>query len=301
MLKDAACTPGTAMTAHKTTGRKIIKSLSAVPVYIFLTGAVIVALFPVFYTIMASFKSNMDILANPDAVFPDRFALDNYIKAWQVANFSQYTINSIHLAFFIVTGTIITCTVAGYVFDRGRFPGKELIFALVLSSMFVSLGSLTLYPVVMIAKFFGINKSLWGVIIIRVFSLEVTSLFIARGYINTIPREIDEAAKIDGCNFFQIFLKIIFPVVKPLIATIGIMQFRAAWNDYMMPLVFTMANKARMPLVVGVVNLKTNGEAASNWNLMLAGTAIAIIPMILVFILFNRYFIDSLTSGAVKG
>jgi multiple sugar transport system permease protein len=289
------------MTAHKTTGRKIIKSLSAVPVYIFLTGAVIVALFPVFYTIMASFKSNMDILANPDAVFPDRFALDNYIKAWQVANFSQYTINSIHLAFFIVTGTIITCTVAGYVFDRGRFPGKELIFALVLSSMFVSLGSLTLYPVVMIAKFFGINKSLWGVIIIRVFSLEVTSLFIARGYINTIPREIDEAAKIDGCNFFQIFLKIIFPVVKPLIATIGIMQFRAAWNDYMMPLVFTMANKARMPLVVGVVNLKTNGEAASNWNLMLAGTAIAIIPMILVFILFNRYFIDSLTSGAVKG
>jgi multiple sugar transport system permease protein len=289
------------MMAHKMTGRKIVKSLSAIPVYIFLTGAVIVALFPVFYTIMASFKSNMDILANPNAIFPERFALDNYIKAWQVANFSQYTLNSVHLAFFIVVGTIITCTTAGYVFDRGRFPGKELIFALVLSSMFVSLGSLTLYPVVMIAKFFGINKSLWGVIIIRVFSLEVTSLFIARGYINTIPREIDEAAKIDGCNFFQIFLKIIFPISKPLIATIGIMQFRAAWNDYMMPLVFTMANKARMPLVVGVVNLKTNGEAASNWNLMLAGTAIAIIPMILVFILFNRYFIDSLTAGAVKG
>ncbi|MDR1970461.1 MAG: carbohydrate ABC transporter permease [Treponema sp.] len=270
-------------------------------IYIFLGCAVIVALFPVFYALMASFRSNMDILANPNAIIPKHFALENYVKAWQTANFSRYTINSVHLAFFIVLGTIITCTVSGYVFDRGRFPGKELIFALVLSSMFVSMGSLTLYPIVMIAKFFGINRSLWGVIIIRVFALDVTSLFIARGFINTIPREIDEAARIDGCNFFQIFLRIIFPLCKPLIATIGIMQFRAAWNDYMMPLVFTMANKSRMPLVVGVVNLKSNGETASNWNLMLAGTAIAIVPMILVFIIFNRYFISGLTSGSVKG
>jgi multiple sugar transport system permease protein len=250
---------------------------------------------------MASFRSNMDILANPNVIIPRHFAFENYAQAWKAANFSQYTFNSVQLAFFIVAGTIITCTVAGYVFDRGKFPGKELIFALVLSSMFVSLGSLTLYPIVVIARFFGINRSLWGVIIIRVFGLEVTMLFIARGFINTIPREIDEAAKIDGCNFFRNFTSIIFPLCKPLIATIGIMQFRGAWNDYLMPLVFTLANRSRMPLVVGVINLKSSGEAASNWSLMLAGSAIAIVPMIVVFIAFNRYFIDGLTTGSVKG
>ncbi|GHT59289.1 sugar ABC transporter permease [Spirochaetia bacterium] len=267
----------------------------------FLIAATMVALFPVFYTLMASGKSPQEILVNPDKIIPEKFVFDNYVQAWNLANFKQYTYNSVFMSVFIVIGTIITCTVAGYVFDRGRFKGKELIFGLVLSSMFVSLGSLTLYPTLMIAKFMGINRSLWGVIIIRVFGLEVASLFISRGYVNTIPREIDEAAKIDGCNFFSIFIRIIFPLIKPLIATIGILQFRAAWNDYMMPMVFTMSNRDRMPLVVGVVNLKTTGEAAANWSLMLAGSAISIVPMIIVFLIFNRYFIDNLTAGAVKG
>ncbi|WP_312501837.1 carbohydrate ABC transporter permease [Lacrimispora sp.] len=263
--------------------------------------ALVVAIFPIFYTLMASVKSNQELLANPSAIFPEKFIFDNYVQAWQLANFKQYTLNSVHMAFFIVVGTIITSTIAGYVFERGKFRGKDMIFAFVLSSMFVSLGSLTLYPTLMIAKFFHMNKSLWGVIIIRVLGLNVSNLFIARGYIATIPKEVDEAAKIDGCSFFGIYRHIMFPLLKPLIATVGILEFRNAWNDYMMPLVFTMASPKRMPLVVGVVNLKSTGEAASNWNVMLAGTAISIIPMIIVFLLFNKNFISGLTAGSVKG
>jgi ABC-type sugar transport system, permease component len=269
--------------------------------YIILIIAVIVAVFPIFYTLMASGKSNQELLANPSSIIPEKFVFDNYIQAWRLANFKQYTFNSVYMSLCIVGGTIITCTTAGYVFERGRFKGKELIFGIVLSSMFVSLGSLTLYPTLMIARFFGINKSLFGVILIRVLGLNVGNLFIARGYIATIPKEVDEAAKIDGCSFFGIYRHIIFPLLKPLIATIGILEFRSAWNDYLMPLVFTMSSPKRMPLVVGVVNLKSTGEAASNWNVMLAGTAISIIPMILIFIFFNRYFIDGLTNGSVKG
>ena len=275
--------------------------LSKIFIYAFLIVAVVVAIFPIFYTLMASVKSNQELLANPSAIFPEKFIFDNYVQAWQLANFKQYTLNSIHMAFFIVVGTIITSTIAGYVFERGKFKGKDMIFAFVLSSMFVSLGSLTLYPTLMIAKFFHMNKSLWGVIIIRVLGLNVSNLFIARGYIATIPKEVDEAAKIDGCSFFGIYRHIMFPLLKPLIATVGILEFRNAWNDYMMPLVFTMASPKRMPLVVGVVNLKSTGEAASNWNVMLAGTAISIIPMIIVFLLFNKNFISGLTAGSVKG
>ncbi|HCD42852.1 MAG TPA: carbohydrate ABC transporter permease [Lachnoclostridium sp.] len=275
--------------------------LSKIFIYAFLIVALVVAIFPIFYTLMASVKSNQELLANPSAIFPEKFIFDNYVQAWQLANFKQYTLNSVHMAFFIVVGTIITSTIAGYVFERGKFRGKDMIFAFVLSSMFVSLGSLTLYPTLMIAKFFHMNKSLWGVIIIRVLGLNVSNLFIARGYIATIPKEVDEAAKIDGCSFFGIYRHIMFPLLKPLIATVGILEFRNAWNDYMMPLVFTMASPKRMPLVVGVVNLKSTGEAASNWNVMLAGTAISIIPMIIVFLLFNKNFISGLTAGSVKG
>jgi multiple sugar transport system permease protein len=278
--------------------RKLIENLI---IFVFLSIATVAALFPVFYTLMGSGKSTQDLLANPSTIIPEKFVFDNFLQAWRFANFKRYTFNSVFLAFFIVTGTIITCTMTGYIFDRGKFKGKEIVFAMVLSSMFVSLGSLTLYPTLMVAKFFGINRSLWGVVIIRVFGLDVASLFIARGFINTIPREIDEAARIDGCSFFGIFRRIIFPLAKPLVATIGILQFRFAWNDYMMPMVFTMSNQDRMPLVVGVINLKSTGEAAANWSLMLAGAAISIIPMILVFIVFNRYFIDNLTAGSVKG
>ncbi|MDF2522119.1 MAG: arabinogalactan transporter permease [Clostridia bacterium] len=269
--------------------------------YLVLTIAFIIVIFPVAYTLLGSFKSNQELLTGSSGIIPSKFVWDNYVQAWNLANFERYTFNSVFMTFFIVIGTIITCTTAAYVFERGEFKFKNALFIMVVSSMFVSLGSLTLYPTLMIAKVFGINRSLWGVIIIRVLGLNVTNLVIARSYIKTIPREIDEAAKIDGYGFFQIFIHIIFPLLKPLIATLGILEFRSAWNDYLMPMVFTLSNPKRMPLVVGVVNLKSTGEAASSWNLMLAGTAISIIPMILVYVCLNRYFIDSLTAGSVKG
>jgi ABC-type glycerol-3-phosphate transport system permease component len=120
-------------------------------------------------------------------------------------------------------------------------------------------------------------------------------------YMSSIPYEIDEAAKIDGCGFFRIYWNIIFPLLKPLVATVGLLSFRAAWNDYMLPMIFTLANPQKSPLIVGVVSLRNSGEAASSWNLMLAGTTIAIVPMLIVYLFLNRYFIEGLTSGAVKG
>ncbi len=276
------------------------KLVSNLLVFGVLSVVFVIAIFPVLYTILGSFKGNLELLTS-NSLFPKKFVLDNYVQAWNMANFEKYTLNSIFMSGTIVLGTIFSTTIAGYVFERGVFPGKELMFAMVVSSMFVSLGSLTLYPTYVIAKFFHINKSLWGVIIIRVFGLNVTNLYITRSYIRTLSREIDEAAKVDGCSFFSIYTRVIFPLLKPLIATIAILEFRHSWNDYLMPMVFTLSNKDRMPLIVGVMNLKGSGEAASSWNLMLAGSSIALIPMIVVYLFFNRYFIEGLTAGAVKG
>ncbi|MDR3192588.1 MAG: carbohydrate ABC transporter permease [Treponema sp.] len=277
------------------------KYVSMLLIYLVLFIVFCVTVFPVFYTFMASFKSNKEILTAGNRVIPSQFVLDNYVQAWKLANFKQYTYNSVFMSVFIVAGVIVTSTICGYVFSRGRFFGKQFLYYMILSSMFVSLGSLTLYPLLMIAKTVNMNRSLWGVIIIRVFAVNTTNVFISRGFVDSIPREIDEAAKVDGCSFFQIFLHIISPLCKPVIATVGILTFRSSWNDYLLPMVFTLSNPNRMPLVVGVVNLKSSGEAASSWNLMLAGTALSMIPMIVIYIIFNRYFIDGLTSGSVKG
>lgn len=280
---------------------KIKRILSKGLIYAILVIITVFSLFPVVYTILGSFKGNMELLAEGNRLLPQKFVLDNYKQAWEMANFQKYTLNSVFMSGTIVLGTIFTTTIAGYVFERGKFPAKNFLFAMVVSSMFVSLGSLTLYPTFVIAKAFGINKTLWGVIIIRVFGLNVTNLFITRSYIRSVSKEIDEAAKVDGCSFFGIYCRVIFPLLKPLIATIAILEFRHSWNDYLMPMVFTLSNPDRMPLIVGIMNLKSSGEAASSWNLMLAGSSIALIPMILVYLIFNRFFIEGLTAGSVKG
>lgn len=268
--------------------------------YLFLTALLVVTVFPIVYSLSSSLKSTQEILSSK-AFWPKEIHFENYSQAWTQSNFGRYFWNSSYLAFFVVLGTIITSTTAGYVFARGRFPGKNLVYVVLTSSMFISAGSLYLYPQLQIAKVLGLNTSLWGVIVINIFGINITQLYISRSYIQSISPEIDEAAKIDGCSFFWTFCKIIFPLTKPLIATIGLLSFMNAWNDYLLPLVFTLGNKASQPLVVGIIAMRNIGESVTAWNLMLAGTSMAVLPMLVVYLFLNKYFIAGLTSGAVKG
>ncbi len=281
----------------KTAAQNLIKPL----IFILLSIVFVISIFPILYIILASFKTNAEILTSGANIFPARFLTENYAKAWNLANFKLYTWNSIYMSFFIVLGSIITATTLAYVFDRGVFVGKKFLFGLLLSTMFISLGTSSLFPQLQVAKLFGLHTSLWGVIVVRVLGINVSLVFVAKGYLATIPKEIDEAAKIDGCGFIGIYWRIIFPLLKPLIATIGLLSFRAAWNDYLLPLVFTLTNPNKSPLIVGVINLMNTGDSASSWNLMLAATTIAIVPMLTVYLILNKYFITGLMSGAVKG
>ena len=281
--------------------RNFLSHLNHAAVYIFISAAALIAVFPVLYTFLDSFKSNQELLTSGVTIFPKRWVLSNYEQAWTIANFKQYTWNSVYMSFFIVIGSILSSTAMGYVFSRGNFFGKDFLFGMMISTMFISIGSLVIFPQFQIAKALGLSGSLWGVILIRVLGMNVTNVFVSRGYINTISKEIDEAAIIDGCSFFGIFRRIIFPLLKPLIGTVGLLSFKSAWNDYLLPLVFTMGRPSKAPLIVGVVSLKSTGEAASNWNLMLAGTILSVIPLMIVYIIFSRQFVTGLTGGAVKG
>jgi ABC-type glycerol-3-phosphate transport system permease component len=266
---------------------------------IFLFLVTVFTLFPIVYMLLGSFKTSAEILTG-DVFLPHGFSLENYRIAWNEANFSRYTLNSVFMAVSIVIGCIATATTAGYVFSRGNFPGKKILFGLLLSTMFISLGSLSIFPQYKVAKIMGLHHSLWGVIVIYIFGMNTTQFFLSRGYVDSIPRELDEAAKIDGCGFSRTFALIIFPNLKPLVATVGLLAFRLSWNDYLLSYVFTLAKPERMPLIVGVINLKNLDAAASSWNLILAGAGMAIVPIVVAYLVLNRYFITNLTAGAIK-
>lgn len=278
-----------------------MKKFAKLFTYIFLLIVTFITLLPVIYSFCGSFKSNQELLTSGATLLPKQIIFDNYIQAWTLADFKTYTWNSIYLTIFSVSGVVLTSSMGGYVFARGDFPGRKLLFVLFTATMFISLGTITLYPKLEIARALHINKSLFGIIIMNVFAVGATNLFLVRSFIETIPKEIDEAASIDGCNFGRIFFQILFPLIKPILATVAIITFKNVWNDYLLPMVFTISTPSKAPLVVGVVSLKNTGEGATSWNLMLAGTMISIIPMMIVYLCLNKYFVEGLTSGAVKG
>lgn len=268
---------------------------------VFLLVFCFLILIPILYTVSASFKSNQEIMAGGAHLLPQEFTWDNYSQAWKLAHFDRYTINSIFLSLCTVVLTILVTSMTAYVLQRSDFPGKKLIRAFLLSTMFVSAGTVTLYPILKIMVKLHLNN-LPGLAIAETFQMGAANLFLCMGYMKTISKEIDEAAMIDGCSFFQIYWKMILPLSKPILATVGLMAFQHAWNDYLLPLVVTSGKSETYPLIVGLVSLKSaGGEAATQYNLMMAGTVFSILPIVLIYIIMNKQFIAGLTSGSVKG
>ena len=277
--------------------QKAIRAL----LWVLLVLVSILVIFPVIYIILGSFKENQELLVGGSNIFPATWVTQNYVDAWNQANFAVYTKNSLFLSVGVMLISLIVSSMAGYVFSRKTFVGKEIIYGIFTAFMFINVGSVSLRPLYELATGMKINNSLWPVILFSAGGGQATYIFLCRGYVNSVPKELDEAARIDGCTFFQTYYKVIIPMLKPVMATIAILSFRQGWNEYIMPRVFTMTNDSLRPLTVGVNMLKNAGDGAAAWNIMFAGATIAIIPILVVFVCFSRYFMGGLTSGAVKG
>lgn len=278
--------------------------------YLFLFFMVFITLVPLLYTVSASFKTNLEILAGGSGLIPKEPTLENYKIAWTMgsassmgskATFADYTVNTLRLATVTTVGTVFLTSMCAYAFSRGDFPGRKALYWTFLATMFIAAGSVTLFPIVQLMA--GLKMSnLWGVSIVQICTSGASNLFLTMGYMKTISKEIDEAAKIDGCSFFGIYWRVILPLTKPILATVALMSFRFAWNDYLMPMVMTLGKPANYPLVVGIVQLKSfGGEGAAQYNLMMAGTMFAILPIVILYLCMNKYFVAGITAGAVKG
>lgn len=279
------------------TQTKILRGL----IWVFMLFMAVLMIFPVIYIVFGSFKGNSELLVGGTNIFPKKWVFSNYSNAWQQANFARYTLNSIFLALGVMIVSLLNSTMAGYVFSRRKFKGKEVLYGIFVMFMFINVGSVSLRPLFELSVKLHMNKNLLSVILISAGGGQATYLFLSRGFVNALPMELDEAAKIDGCTFFQIYRLVILPLLKPVMATIALLSFRQGWNEYILPLVFTMTNENLRPLTVGVNMLKNAGDGAAAWDIMFAGASIAIIPMLVIYCIFSRNFMSGMTAGAVKG
>ena len=267
--------------------------------WVFLGITVIFTLYPIIYTILGSLKTNAE-LTQGGSFFPSQWHFENYYKAFMEADFLQYTVNSIIVSLAVTLLAVSTCSLAGFIMARRDFPGKKLLSAMYLSMMFVSLGSITLYPIYEMMHALNLHKTIIA-LIVALTGGQAANVFLVMGFTKAIPRELDEAAIIDGCSIYQVYYKIVLPLTKPILAVVALFAFRNACNDYITGLVMTITAPALKTLTVAVVQLKYSVNAAAEWHIMLAGASIAIIPILIVYLFANKQFIAGLTAGAVKG
>lgn len=279
------------------TGGRIARFL----LFVFMLLVALLTIYPVIYVVCGAFKENAELLIGGTSIFPKVWIVDNFVEAWQGADFSVYTLNSVFIAVGVMLLSLLSAGMAGYVLNRRNFPGKKLIFTLLMAFMFINVGSVSLRPLFELAISLKMNTSLLSVIFISAGTAQATYIFLVHSYMKSIPKELDEAATIDGCTFFQAFIRVILPLLRPILATVALLSFRGGWNEYILPLVFTMTDASKRPLTVGVTMLKNSGDGAAAWNIMFAGSTIAIIPILVIYIFASKYFIDGLTEGAVKG
>lgn len=267
--------------------------------WIFLAIMIVFTIYPIIYTILGSLKTNAE-LTQGGSFLPAEWHFENYYKAFMEADFLKYTMNSLIVSLSVMALAVVTCSLAGYILGRREFTGKKILLALYMSMMFVSLGSITLYPIYEMLRALNLHKSILA-LVIALTGGQASNVFLVMGFTKALPRELDEAAIIDGCSIYQIYYNIILPLTKPILGVVALFSFRNAWNDYITGLVMTITAPALKTLTVAVVQLKYSVNAAAEWHIMLAGASIAIIPILIVYMFAHKQFIAGLTAGAVKG
>ena len=252
---------------------------------------------PFLWMISTSLKESSYILDVPTRLIPDEPTLVNFSKAWNANNFQLYFKNSLLVALPSVVFVLLFSAMMAYAFARFTFPGKELIFYTILLVLMVP-NMVGIIPQFLLAKSLGLRDSLLGLIVFYVAGSVPFNTFLLRGFFETLPRELEDAILIDGGNYFTVFFRMILPLSKPALATVAIFSFLGFWDEFVLALTF-IDNPAKRTLPIAIATFQ--GQHGTDWSLVFAASLIAVVPVILVFVSLQRYFIGGLTAGAFKG
>ncbi|QGQ20411.1 ABC transporter permease subunit [Cellulomonas sp. JZ18] len=269
------------------------RALSRTPFYVLTGGLAVLFLYPLIWTAISS------VSPQPGSAQVDGFGFGNYATlATYQAGLPHYLANSLVISAVAVVLTIVVSTLGGYAFARFRFPGKDALFLLTLSILMVPYATL-LIPLMIWLKQLGLGNSLVGVgIVLAVFQLPF-AMFMMRISFEAVPKEIEEAALVDGCGTFTALRRILLFAVKPGLITVGLFAFLAAWNDFMVPLFLVGGDDQPLPLAL--VNLRQQVMGVIDYGATQAGVVVLTIPCVVLFLALQRHYVNGFMSGALKG
>jgi len=274
----------------------------------YLVMFLVAALFaiPFIWSVSTSFRTLADTVSG-FSLLPKHWTTSGYHEAFQTFNFGRYTLNSAIIAGAITLTNLVLASIGGYAFARLRFPGREVLFMLVLGTLMIP-DQLRLVPIYLMlvnwipgwvghlgwhdASF--INRN--GVILIQLVS--ASSLFLMRQYFLTIPRDLEEAAKLDGASYFKTYRKVMLPLAGPALAAVGILTFQGSWNGLFWPAIL-LQDRSQFTIPIGIANFRF--AYTTLWPPLMAASVLAILPILLLFILFQRYFVAGVAASGVKG
>lgn len=279
--------------------KRLFQKISIHSILIF---ASLLSVFPFIWLISTSLKGNAEnIFAYPPQIIPQDFTFENYVGVWKRVNFIAYFFNSMIVAGFTVILNLLLSALAAYPLARMQFFGKKFTFFAVLATIMVPFQAIML-PVYLITLKLNlvdsVNNFMGYLGLVMPFAVSAFGIFLMRQAFLTIPKEMEEAAIVDGCNVFQVFFKVLLPMVKPSLAVLAIFTFIGSWGEFLWPSI-VLTKESMYTLPVGVNNLQ--GMFSSNWRFIAAGSILATIPIVIFFLAMQKYFISGENEGAVKG
>lgn len=250
---------------------------------------------PGLWMVLASFKTRAEIQAVPMQLLPETFRLDNYAKAIEYTKFPLVFMNSLIITLCITVANVFTCTWGGYTFGKLRWPGRDAMFMLLLSTMMIP-GFLTLIPRYVLVAKLGLLNSYGGMII--PFLTGAFGIFLTKQFMTGIPNDLVDAATVDGCSAFGVYWRIILPMSKPIIAVLSIFVFDWAWDDLLWGIMI-LTDREMWTLPVAIANLRA--QVGNQFEYQMAGSTLSIIPVILLFILLQRHIVQGVALSGLKG
>ncbi|MDK2884751.1 carbohydrate ABC transporter permease [Pseudothermotoga sp.] len=273
------------------------KTIKVVTTEVFLIIASIFMFAPVFLAIVMSIQPPEFVFSYPPKFLPQGFFTKNYLDAFKIVPFARMMLNSAIIAVLITFGKLISGTLSGYAYANFQFRGSRISFYILFATLFIPSEIVLIVPLFKIVSKFGWTNTYMAMTI--PFMASATNTFLMQQHFKTIPREFEDAAKIDGAGSMQYFFRIVLPLSRPIIAGAAIINFTYAWNMYLWPLIVAMEDK--MKTVQVAINMIINAESSNNWGIIMAGTVIALAPTLLLFFTLQDLFVKSLVSTGIKG
>jgi multiple sugar transport system permease protein len=284
----------------KSVAARTRSGISSTGYHLFSSILAAIFLLPILSAVLNSIKSPEEANQQPPTWFPQSFSLDNYSKLASYGDgIGVYLWNSIVLSGLVVIGTVVVTVLAGYGFARFEFRGKQMLFGTTLVILMVPYATILL-PLFIVLSRLGLTNTVFGLALILVMFQLPFGVFLMRNSFESIPRELEEAAFVDGCNNLNALRYISFPLVIPGIATVALFAFLASWNEFLAPLIFLNdGSKYTLPLML--VSLRSNAYGVIDYGALQAGVVITIVPVLLLYLFLQRFYVSGLVSGALRG